>query len=48
MGEHHSTVPPSSSIIPVILGDLEVPYKEAFSGFLVGMILRTFDMVSEG
>lgn len=48
MGDHLSTVPSFSPIIPVTLGDLDVPYNEPFSGFLVGIILRKCDMVSEG
>lgn len=47
-GHRHVTAQSSSPIIPMILGDLEVSYKEAYSGFLIGMTLRKSDVVSSG
>ena len=39
--------PLSSPVILVILGDLEIPCNEAYSGFLIRMILRKYDVVTQ-
>lgn len=46
MGHHHITALSAATIMPVIPGGLDVPYNEACSGFLKGVILKNFDMIS--